>query len=68
MFLCVVKLLFGLLVFTIFPFIIYLYAFLWQRDDIGIGGTWSDFVDYLKCALSSGDVKIVLSKVFSLCR
>ncbi|KAJ3678772.1 hypothetical protein LUZ61_021313 [Rhynchospora tenuis] len=31
------------------------------RDDIGIGGSWSDFVDYLKSALSTGEVKIVLS-------
>ncbi|KAJ4775776.1 U2 small nuclear ribonucleoprotein auxiliary factor-like protein [Rhynchospora pubera] len=30
------------------------------RDDIGIGGSWSDFVDYLKSALSTGEVKIVL--------
>ncbi|KAJ4783268.1 U2 small nuclear ribonucleoprotein auxiliary factor-like protein [Rhynchospora pubera] len=31
------------------------------RDDIGIGGSWSDFVDYLKSALSTGEVKIVSS-------
>ncbi|XP_078159069.1 U2 small nuclear ribonucleoprotein auxiliary factor-like protein [Carex rostrata] len=32
------------------------------RDDIGIGGTWSDFVDYLKSSLSTGEVKIVSSE------
>lgn len=31
-----------------------------QRDDIGIGGSWSEFVDYLKSSLSSGDVKLIL--------
>ncbi|THU61640.1 hypothetical protein C4D60_Mb07t25460 [Musa balbisiana] len=30
------------------------------RDDIGIGGSWSEFVDYLKSSLSSGDVKLIL--------
>lgn len=32
-----------------------------QRDDIGIGGAWVEFVDYLKSSLSSGDVKLILS-------
>nr|CAD1838782.1 unnamed protein product [Ananas comosus var. bracteatus] len=31
------------------------------RDDIGIGGAWAEFVDYLKSSLSSGDVKLILS-------
>ncbi|XP_072972689.1 uncharacterized protein [Typha angustifolia] len=31
------------------------------RDDIGIGGTWSDFVDYFKSSLSMGEVKLVLN-------
>ncbi|XP_064972036.1 uncharacterized protein LOC135616604 isoform X3 [Musa acuminata AAA Group] len=30
------------------------------RDDIGIGGSWSEFVDFLKSSLSSGDVKLIL--------
>ncbi|WOL18775.1 hypothetical protein Cni_G27572 [Canna indica] len=30
------------------------------RDDIGIGGSWSEFVDYLKSSLSAGDVKLFL--------
>lgn len=32
-----------------------------QRDDIGIGGTWSEFVDYLISSLSVGDVKLIMS-------
>ncbi|XP_026666248.1 uncharacterized protein LOC120103797 isoform X2 [Phoenix dactylifera] len=31
------------------------------RDDIGIGGTWSDFVEYLISSLSVGDVKLIMS-------
>ncbi|RZR87996.1 hypothetical protein BHM03_00015479 [Ensete ventricosum] len=31
-----------------------------QRDDIGVGGSWSQFVDYLKSSLSSRDVKLIL--------
>ncbi|KAG1328130.1 hypothetical protein COCNU_01G020640 [Cocos nucifera] len=31
------------------------------RDDIGIGGTWSEFVDYLLSSLSVGDVKLIMS-------
>ncbi|XP_010911452.1 uncharacterized protein [Elaeis guineensis] len=31
------------------------------RDDIGIGGTWSEFVDYLLSSLSAGDVKLIMS-------
>ncbi|URE14570.1 hypothetical protein MUK42_10926 [Musa troglodytarum] len=30
------------------------------RDDIGIGGSWSEFVDYFKSSLSSGGVKLIL--------
>ncbi|KAK1311233.1 hypothetical protein QJS10_CPA08g01047 [Acorus calamus] len=30
------------------------------RDEVGIGGEWSDFVEYLKTSLSSDDVKVVL--------
>ncbi|KAJ3681472.1 hypothetical protein LUZ60_015961 [Juncus effusus] len=29
------------------------------RDDIGIGGNWNEFLDYLKSSLSTGDVKII---------
>lgn len=29
------------------------------RDDIGIGGSWSEFADYLIASLSSGTVKLV---------
>lgn len=37
------------------PFVNYL-----QRDIIGIGGTWSDFIDYLTASIKSEDVKLVL--------
>ncbi|KAJ0972089.1 hypothetical protein J5N97_020048 [Dioscorea zingiberensis] len=30
------------------------------RDDVGIGGSWSEFLDYLIASLSSEDVKLVL--------
>lgn len=30
------------------------------RDNIGIGGSWSEFVDYLVTSIKSGDVKLVL--------
>ncbi|EYU23730.1 hypothetical protein ABFS82_08G089600 [Erythranthe guttata] len=30
------------------------------RDDIGIGGSWSDFVDYVTASLRSGDVKLIM--------
>lgn len=30
------------------------------RDDVGIGGSWFDFVEYLIASLSSEDVKLVL--------
>lgn len=29
-----------------------------QRDDIGIGGSWSEFLEYLIASLSSGKVKL----------
>ncbi|KQJ97679.1 uncharacterized protein LOC100833501 isoform X6 [Brachypodium distachyon] len=31
------------------------------RDDVGIGGSWSDFLDYLKSSLSSGAVKLLFA-------
>lgn len=31
-----------------------------QRDEIGIGGSWSEFVDYLVVSLTSGTVKLTL--------
>ncbi|XP_010260427.1 PREDICTED: uncharacterized protein LOC104599545 isoform X2 [Nelumbo nucifera] len=31
------------------------------RDNIGIGGSWSDFVDYLIASIKSDNVKLVLS-------
>lgn len=31
-----------------------------QRDEVGIGGSWSDFVDYVVASIKSEDVKIVL--------
>lgn len=36
------------------------------RDDIGIGGSWSDFVDYVTTSLKSGDVKLVMDGVSEL--
>ncbi|KAI3451573.1 hypothetical protein Pfo_008238 [Paulownia fortunei] len=30
------------------------------RDDIGIGGSWSEFVDYVTTSLKSGDVKLIM--------
>ncbi|KAI9165347.1 hypothetical protein LWI28_012317 [Acer negundo] len=30
-----------------------------MRDDIGIGGSWSDFIDYLTASIKSEDVKLV---------
>jgi hypothetical protein len=32
---------------------------LFQRDDVGIGGSCSDFLDYLKSCLSSGEVNLI---------
>jgi hypothetical protein len=32
---------------------------LFQRDDVGIGGSCSDFLDYLKSCLSSGEVNLL---------
>ncbi|CAN1224361.1 hypothetical protein LINGRAPRIM_LOCUS870 [Linum grandiflorum] len=34
-----------------------------MRDSIGIGGSWSEFVDYLISSLKAEDVKLVLEKV-----
>ncbi|VAH17823.1 unnamed protein product [Triticum turgidum subsp. durum] len=31
------------------------------RDDVGIGGSWADFLDYLKSSLSSGEVKLLFA-------
>uniref|UniRef100_J3M325 Uncharacterized protein n=1 Tax=Oryza brachyantha TaxID=4533 RepID=J3M325_ORYBR len=31
------------------------------RDDVGIGGSWSDFLEYLKSCLSSGEVKLLFA-------
>lgn len=31
-----------------------------QRDDIGIGGSWSEFLEYLVNSIKFGDVKLVL--------
>ncbi|KAG8643014.1 uncharacterized protein LOC110628149 isoform X2 [Manihot esculenta] len=33
-----------------------------MRDSIGIGGSWSDFVDYFVASVKSEDVKLVLEK------
>ncbi|KAG8383854.1 hypothetical protein BUALT_Bualt04G0057000 [Buddleja alternifolia] len=30
------------------------------RDDIGIVGSWSEFVDYITTSLKSGDVKLIM--------
>ncbi|XP_051126793.1 uncharacterized protein LOC127248480 [Andrographis paniculata] len=30
------------------------------RDNIGIGGSWSEFVDYIVASLKSGDVKLII--------
>ncbi|GMN19052.1 hypothetical protein TIFTF001_042811 [Ficus carica] len=32
-----------------------------MRDDVGIGGSWSEFMDYVTSSLKSRDVKLVLS-------
>ncbi|KAL0332639.1 UNVERIFIED_CONTAM: hypothetical protein Scaly_2165400 [Sesamum calycinum] len=34
------------------------------RDDIGIGGSWSEFVDYVTTSLKSGDVKLVMEDLY----
>lgn len=31
-----------------------------QRDNIGIGGSWSEFIDYFVASIKSEDVKLVL--------
>lgn len=31
-----------------------------QRDEIGIGGSWSEFLEYLVNSIKFGDVKLVL--------
>ncbi|PIM99245.1 hypothetical protein CDL12_28262 [Handroanthus impetiginosus] len=31
------------------------------RDDVGIGGPWPDFVDYVTTSLKSGDVKLIMA-------
>ncbi|XP_057770159.1 uncharacterized protein LOC130989991 isoform X2 [Salvia miltiorrhiza] len=36
------------------------------KDDIGIGGSWSEFVDYITSSLKSGDVKLVMDGVSEL--
>ncbi|CAA0839470.1 Unknown protein [Striga hermonthica] len=30
------------------------------RDDIGIGGSWSEFIDYVTTSLKAGDVKLIM--------
>ncbi|KAL0378228.1 UNVERIFIED_CONTAM: hypothetical protein Sradi_3128300 [Sesamum radiatum] len=34
------------------------------RDDIGIGGSWSEFIDYVTTSLKSGDVKLVMEDLY----
>ncbi|KAK4393756.1 hypothetical protein Sango_1846400 [Sesamum angolense] len=36
----------------------------YARDDIGIGGSWSEFVDYVTTSLKSGDVKLVMEDLY----
>lgn len=31
-----------------------------QRDEIGIGGSWSEFIDYVVASIKSEDVKLIL--------
>lgn len=31
-----------------------------QRDEIGIGGLWSEFIDYVVASIKSEDVKLIL--------
>ena len=31
-----------------------------QRDNIGIGGSWSEFVDYVIASIKSEDLKLVM--------
>lgn len=42
------------------PDFIYVFICL-QRDNIGIGGTWSEFVDYVIASIKSEDVKLVFA-------
>jgi hypothetical protein len=34
-----------------------------QRDCIGIGGSWAEFVEYLVASFKAEDVKLVLEKL-----
>lgn len=40
-----------------------LFVCCYKRDNIGIGGSWSEFVDYLTTSLKSGDVKLIMDGV-----
>lgn len=31
-----------------------------QKDDVGVGGSWLDFLNYLVSSVSSSNVKLVL--------
>lgn len=31
-----------------------------QRDEIGIGGSWLEFIDYVVASIKSEDVKLIL--------
>uniref|UniRef100_A0A0E0PG83 Uncharacterized protein n=1 Tax=Oryza rufipogon TaxID=4529 RepID=A0A0E0PG83_ORYRU len=41
------------------PILFHAHAYTNDRDDIGIGGSCSDFLDYLKSCLSSGEVNLL---------
>lgn len=38
------------------------FLFYVQRDTVGIGGSWSEFVDYVIASIKSEDVKLVLEE------
>ena len=33
-----------------------------QQDSVGVGGSWSEFVDYVVASMKSKDVKVVLEE------
>lgn len=45
------------MLFIVDFFNFYLYV---QRDGIGIGGSWSDFVEYFIASIKSEDIKLVI--------
>ena len=50
----------SLILNLLFPFPYLLVIFFAQRDMIGIGGSWSEFIDYVIVSIKSDDVKLIL--------